>query len=298
MMGWRRLFERTPPRFGQYTTWILCGLAIVLSCLPVEYAIGERQSAGTILGWLPGSVLEMPALMWMARAVLLISALCWAAHFGLPFSSWLTALSFTLVWSLRMENTWHAAHIFNATNMLLYVHAMWFQADYVNMKKARQQKRFWTSNLYPNWVFALSVFYLCWFHSWAGATKIVESGFDWGNGLSLQLWVYLWGWPASPTTQLILSSRTLTRLLQTGALIFETSAILGLFNRWLRWIVGFNLLGFYLGVLTTFVDYGFHANALLVALFLLPTRRFIEGKRNGDRSKKESQTASPNEAAA
>ena len=276
MKIWDRLFERTTPRFGQLTTWLLCGLAVTLALLPFEYQSGDRQSTGTVLSWLPSAVLESATVMLIARAALLVSAIAWMFRQALPWSAWGTACFFTVVWALRMENTSHAAHIFNATNMLLYVHAMWFHFERHAIAGSIREGTFWQSRLYPNWVFGLSVFYLCWFHTWAGATKIMESGFDWGNGLSLQLWVYLWGWPASPTTQLLLSSRTLTRVLQTGALIFETSSILGIFSKWLRWIVGFNLLGFYCGVLTTFVDYGFHANALLVAMFLLPTRQWIE----------------------
>ena len=30
------------------------------------------------------------------------------------------------MWSLRMENMTNGAHIFNVTNMLLVIHAMWF----------------------------------------------------------------------------------------------------------------------------------------------------------------------------
>lgn len=276
MNTWEQLFRRTTPRFGHFTTWILCGLAVVLALLPFEHQTGERLSSGTILSGLPSEFLESRWTMLVARAGLLVCALAWILRRVLPWSAWGTACLFTVVWALRMENTSHAAHIFNATNMLLFVHAMWYHVERQAIADSLQAGTFWQARLYPNWVFGLSVFYLCWFHTWAGATKIAVSGFDWGNGLSLQLWVYLWGWPGSPTTQLLLSSRSLTQVLQTGALVFETSSVLGIFSKWLRWIVGFNLLGFYCGVLTTFVDYGFHANALLVALFLLPTRQWIE----------------------
>ena len=58
--------------------------------------------------------------------------------------------------------------------------------------------------------------------------------------------------------------------MQTGALVIECACILVVFNRWLRYGLGFGLFGFYLGVLTTFVTFGFHFNALLVVWFLLP----------------------------
>lgn len=270
------LFERRLPQFGQLCTWLLCGLSVILAACSFEPETGERLIPATVFSWLPTSVLQSPITMIAARIVLAASAIAWALRRFIPWSSWLTALSFTLVWSLRMENTSHAAHIFNVTNMLLFVHAMWYQFEHRSIRASLEQRRFWSTRLYPNWVFVLSVFYICWFHTWAGLTKMQHSGLDWGNGLSLQLWVHLWGWPGSPTTQLLLASRTLTRLLQTGALVFETMSILGIFSKWLRWIVGFNLLGFYLGVLTTFVDYGFHANAIIVAVFLLPVREWMD----------------------
>ena len=47
-----------------------------------------------------------------------------------------------------------------------------------------------------------------------GSRSCCFSGPSWANGTSLQLWTYLWGRPWSPTTQLILSSRTFTQVLQ------------------------------------------------------------------------------------
>lgn len=292
MRFWEKWFELRTPRFGVLTTWFFCVIAMILASLPIDHQVGERLGAGSVFGFLPVELLQSTWLYHSARVVLFLSALLWACYRAVPWSSWLTAIAFTLVWSLRMENTSHAAHIFNASNMLIFIHAMWFHFYRRPIRDSIRERRFWTSQTYPEWVFQLSLFYLCWFHTWAGLTKIQESGFDWGNGLSLQIWVYLWGAKQSPTTQLLLSSRTLTRLLQTGALIFETTAILGIFSKWFRWIVGFNLLGFYLGVLTTFIGYGFHINAILVALFLLPTRELImrwEKSRENQTSRSEGQ---------
>ena len=58
--------------------------------------------------------------------------------------------------------------------------------------------------------------------------------------------------------------------MQTGALVIECASILCIFGSRLRYGVGIGLTGFYIGVLTTFVTFGFHFNAVLVALFLLP----------------------------
>jgi hypothetical protein len=170
-----------------------------------------------------------------------------------------------------MENLTNGAHIFNVTNWLLIIHAMWFHFRHQEMKSASEASSFWQTKLYPRWVFWLCVFYLGWFHSLAGFSKILASGFGWGDGVSLQLWTQLFGWEHSPFGKLLLWDVRLTRLMQSGALVIECLSIFCVFNRWFRYAIGFALFGFYLGVLTTFIDFGFHFNAILVAWFLLPT---------------------------
>ena len=77
----------------------------------------------------------------------------------------------------------------------------------------------------------------------------------------------------------------LTAVLQSGALAIECLSILAIFHWSLRYLVGFGLIGFYVGVLGTFVTFGFHFNAVLVALFLLPCDRLFE--LNFERSSKQ-----------
>jgi len=58
--------------------------------------------------------------------------------------------------------------------------------------------------------------------------------------------------------------------------VIECLSVFCIFNRWFRYAIGLALFGFYLGVLTTFVDFGFHFNAILVAFFLLPVDRLMK----------------------
>ena len=118
----------------------------------------------------------------------------------------------------------------------------------------------------PRWVSLASIAYIGIFHTAAGLSKLSFSGLGWANGTSLQLWTYLWGRPWSPTTQLILSSRTFTQGLQALTLVLETAGILAIFPRLRPWI-GWGLVAFYAGVLTTF-DYGFQFNALIYGALL------------------------------
>jgi hypothetical protein len=272
----RWLFDRATPAFGQISVWLLLLFAIVLAMTPIEFDTGPRSEApATVFFWLPGTLIGSPEFFTAIRVVLFASAALWALRIWIPISCWVTVVSFTLMWSLRMENLTNGAHIFNVTNMLLVIHAMWFHFYRDEIRTGVRNGTFWTDLNYPRWVFWLSVFYLGWFHSLAGFTKLACCGPTWGNGTSLQLWVNLFGWRASPFAQLILFDSRLTAVLQTGALVIECLSIMAIVHWSARYLVGLGLFGFYLGVLGTFVTFGFHFNAILVALFLLPVDRLI-----------------------
>lgn len=271
------LFERSHPRFGQLVVWVLLSFCLILAALPVHYMTGQRIGPATILAFLPDAVVRTELLYQATRITLVISALLWATQRLVPWTCWITVVSCTALWSLRMENTYHAAHIFNVTNMLLVLHAGWYQFYSLQIRQSRREGRFWTSALYPRWVYLLSVFYIGLFHTWAGLSKLRYSGIDWGNGVSLQLWIHLFGWPGSVASQLLLDHPAIAKAAQSSALLVETLAILALIPG-MRVVVGLALLGLYLGILTTFVDFGFHFNALLVAMFLLPLEPYLNGK--------------------
>jgi len=265
------LTESSRPGFGQAVTWLLLVFAVILAISPIEFSPGVRSSdAATIFAWLPEFLLRNEIFFTAARVALIVSAALWALRIAVPVSCWTTTILFALMWSLRMENLTNGAHIFNVTNMLMLIHAMWFQFYASDIKMAAAEGRFWKTPLYPRWVFMLSVFYLGWFHSLAGFTKLLKTGWGWGNGVSLQLWTQVFGETESPFAQVILYDDRLTAWLQTGALAIECLSILCIFHWMIRYAVGLGLIGFYIGVLTTFVTFGFHFNAILVAIFLLP----------------------------
>jgi hypothetical protein len=158
-------------------------------------------------------------------------------------------------------------------NMLLVIQSIWHTADAAEIKSALASRTFWTTPLLPRWVSLASIAYIGLFHTAAGLSKLTESGPGWASGTSLQIWTYLWGYSWSPTTQLIVNSRTFTRILQVATLIVETAGILALVPRLRPWI-GLGLLAFYAGVLATF-DYGFQFNAAFTALYFLPCEAWI-----------------------
>ena len=260
-------------RYGVISVRILLVVVVLVALFPIEFSVGPRsETPATMFAWLPMGLLRNGMFFTAVRVGLIAAALMWWWRIWTPISCWLTVGLGLLLWSLRMENLTNGAHVFNVTNMLLVVHAMWFQFYHreIDAALAGDLSDQSLQRCYPRWVFMLCVFYLGWFHSLAGFTKILSSGLGWGNGVSLQLWTKLFGWEPSPFGQLLMYDDRLTAWMQTGALVIECACILVVFNRWLRYGLGFGLFGFYLGVLTTFVTFGFHFNALLVVWFLLP----------------------------
>jgi hypothetical protein len=272
--GWLRpLEERTLPQFNQIVIWCLLATAAILAVWPFELREGERSGFVSLLSWVPDAVVRHEAT-WMAlRLVLFAGIALWLLNRWLRWSCWLVVVGFTGLWSLHVETTYNTAHIFNMANTLLVIQAIWITADAPLIKQRLKDGTFWKEPLVPRWVSLASITYIGIFHTAAGLSKLLFSGPGWANGTSLQLWVYLWGRSWSPTTRLILGSRTLTQLLQFFTLVFETAGVLAILPRLRPWI-GAGLTAFYIGVLATF-DYGFQFNALLTALYFLPFELWI-----------------------
>jgi hypothetical protein len=267
------LERRTLPQFNQLVIWTLLAISGLLAIWPFDVRAGERAGVASLLWCLSDDVVRSHWTWLALRAVLLVGSLLWLNQLWLPSSCWLVVLAFTGLWSLHVETTYNTAHIFHMANMLLVIQAIWITADAPVIRTRWRDGTFWQTPLVPRWVSLASIAYIGIFHTAAGLSKLTFSGVDWANGTSLQLWTYLWGRPWSPTTRLMLSSRSFTQLLQVLTLVFETTGVLAIFPR-LRPIIGWGLVAFYIGVLATF-DYGFQFNALLTVLYFLPIERII-----------------------
>ena len=267
------LQERSLPHFGQLATWLLLGAALWLAGYPYDIAVGPRQGLASLLSWLPGKVLASPASFWVARGALVLGVCLWFWRKFLPWSCWLTVIAVTSLWSLHVENSWHTNHCFQMTNNLLFIQALWETLCAPDIRAATAAGKYWQTPLYPRWVTLAAVAYIGIFHTTAGLSKLSFSGLGWANGTSLQIWTHLWGRSWSPTTWLILNSRTFTQVLQATTLVVETCGALAVFPRLRTWI-GLATVGFYVGVLLTF-DYGFQFNLLFTALYLLPVERWV-----------------------
>ena len=126
---WRAwLLERADLRYGVLSVRILLAIAILIAVFPIEFSMGPRSDqSATIFSWLPEWLLRNGMFFALVRIGLISAALMWWARIWTPVSCWLTVAMAMLLWSLRMENLTNGAHVFNVANMLLVVHAMWFQ---------------------------------------------------------------------------------------------------------------------------------------------------------------------------
>ena len=264
----RRLFggELSRPHFGQAVVWIALWFALITAPGPAEPQ-GVRIGPATVLWWLPEWILARPifpklALLGSRRARRL------AFRVLLPWSAWAAALGFVAVVAMLHENSSHISHTSNLTALILLIHAGWYQVQRRRIAASLEDGTFWETRSYLRWAWGLSLFTVALFHTNAGISKLIQSGPSWADGVSLQLWTYLWGKPGA-LRDVIVSHRTIARALQVATLVFETGAVLALFWPRLSAAIGLALIGFYGGVIATF-GYAFHYNAVWVALFMLP----------------------------
>lgn len=233
-----------------------------------------RNGPVSVFSFLPDAVLLDERVLQGAAWAFYGSALLWAAQVAVPWSGWLTALSFTLLMGLHYENKNALSHTTQLTCVLLYLYALWYACCARDIRAALRAGRFWSTPLYPNWVYALAVFYVGLFYLLSGVSKLAHSGPSWANGVSLQLWVELWGDKGSYWTQLLLAHRPVAQGLQAATLAAEVVALPAVCFRRTRPLLGLLLVGFHVGSISVF-HFAFHANAVLVGLLLLPLDRWV-----------------------
>jgi predicted DCC family thiol-disulfide oxidoreductase YuxK len=255
------------PHFGQAIVWIALWFALIT--LPGSGgSAGERIGPATVLWWVPDGLIASPLVYWFSVLIAQVGAALWALQLLVPWSCWLASLGFTAAVAIHHENSSHISHTTNLTALILLIHSAWYQVERRRIAASLENRTFWDTPVYPRWAWGLSLFTITLFHTGAGLSKLVHSGPGWANGVSLQLWVYLWGKPGR-LRDFIVTHRSIVLALQSFTLMAETTAILGLWWPRLRVVIGLTLIGFYGGVIATF-GYGFAQNAVWVALFMLP----------------------------
>ena len=274
--GWlNRLGDRTRPHYGQLVLWTLLFCSSALCCYFVFWWGDKRTSdlrttaPTSLLSFLPAGLLLNPWPIRVCGALFAAGAVLWAARRFVPYSAWLTALTFNAVVALYLENSSQETHVAHVAGAFLLIYALWYHFYGREIRDADREGRFWAVALYPRWVYSLSVFYLGLFYGLSGFNKIAVSGLGWANGASLQLWAELFGDKGSVFTQIILSSRTAAAAMQWAALAGECGGLVAVVSRRLRPFVGLLLIGFHIAQISVF-GWGFYTNMFMLALVFLP----------------------------
>ncbi len=277
MKVWSRLDqlgERRRPHYGQLVLWTVLAFSFLL-CYYFEFYYGNKRASDqrtgpvSVLSFLPDAILLNRGVLIACGVLFAIGALLWIVRVFIPWSSWTAALSFNAVIVLYHENSSQLTHVAHVAGAFLLIYALWYHFYAKEIRDADREHCFWRTALYPRWIYSLSVFYLGLFYGLSGFNKIAESGLSWANGLSLQLWVELFGDHNSIFTQMILSSRTIATAMQWTALLGECGGLAAIFSARLRPLVGLALICFHIGQICIF-GWGFHTNMLMLALVFLP----------------------------
>jgi hypothetical protein len=240
---------------------------------PETQADAQRLGPATVLSWLPDVIALDPRVRQACFAVYALAAGCWLAGRFLPWSCWVAAMSFTAGMALYHEGWDQTNHTSHLTAVLLFTFALWHHLEAEEIRRARVERRFLSTPLYPRWMHELCILAVGLFYGWAGLSKLLESGVGWVNGVSLQLWVREFGVADSLFGAPLLANRSIALGLQASSLAVELAALIAVFVPLLRRPVGLGLTAFHAGIVLVF-GWGFHANAVIVALLLLPRSPF------------------------
>lgn len=273
----RKLEVRQRPQATQLALWVL-----LISCLwsyaeVQPFPRGDRQPTGEIISFLsllPRAWIELDTVDSAFRALFKVGSILWLLQIAMPWSAWVSTAGFTALMALIWEHSTFVGHSTQLPNMIMVIFALAATFEGRASREALQRGNYWISELIPRLYWFLALAQIGLFYSWTGAGKLLESGLGWANGVSLQLWVHVWG-QENLLSSAILESRTLAITFQVMVLVIETSAIFFMPFRRLRIVYGLALVGFHIAQEIVF-GYPFGVNTLLVLVIVLPTGEFFE----------------------
>ena len=126
------LGERSQPHYGQLVLWsvLLCSCFL---CCYFELYWGEKRTSDvrttapvSVLSFLPANVLLDRWVIISYGVLFGAGAVLWAARLLVPFSAWLTALSFNAVVALYLENSSQETHVAHVAGAFLLIYALWY----------------------------------------------------------------------------------------------------------------------------------------------------------------------------
>jgi hypothetical protein len=268
-MRYNRLFDLGTPGFGQRLLWLTLLVAAYLSFqVHLDYSYLEKANPVSVFGYLFDLDWGDPRLVTYSRTIFLVSAALWFFRRAVPWSGWISAISFTFLISVYWENLPWFRHKYILPNLILISMAMWYHFYRREVRSQATWAEFFRAPLQPVWVKLLTLWSLAMFYGLSGISKL-RGGWTLGDGTSLQLWFHLLVEEGHPLGEVVVNSADVSAFLQSGALLVELSCFLAIFLRFYRVPLALMLTSFHLTVQWTF-GIPFLTNIPLVLAILLP----------------------------
>lgn len=209
---------------------------------------GEVGIPATILGFFFRDQLSDPNFFNGSRYLWYIFGSLWCLNVLPRVSATIAGLSYLWFSSMLFENSpgaeIHSVHMYPMMILLYMAFYLFYGKE--TQKCFHPKKGIDLNVTGPRWGLELIVYTIGISHSWAGISKIMDSGLNWANGVSLQLWVYLWGLD-NFMNDLVINYTTFAKFSQWSVLIVESSAVIAFFLRGKsRFLAGVLLVSFHL----------------------------------------------------
>ena len=255
----------------QLYLWLMALVALYQCWTFPLFDFSPRLEMVTFLRVFPDTILYNPAIGFLLRLLSSISLILWCLNCGGALTAYLSSLTFFLFASLSAERSAYTSHQGNITCIALFLMSVWYQAHLREIRAAPCFLLVGRRFAFSAWVHNTLLITLCFGYTWSGLTKLSQGGVQWADGLALQLWTLNVLEPRGLLSELLLKSRSLAGVFQIVTLFAETFALLALSGRYLRFLIGFLLLGFHIGGEMVF-GFGFYANiiAILFSFILNP----------------------------
>lgn len=260
-------------RFGQLSLWCLiaCGVYYTLKVQIEPRTLEHILSPAALL---PAEIWQSESIFSIFKIISICGLILWALNVYVPIVAVIGALGFTSVNAFSVTGQIYVRHQPHVINMLLIFYTLW---ALTRSKEQHAAPRFWGIGRvapYPVWLYTLCVFYISTTYTFSGLTKILYSGLDWPNGVSLQLWCWGGAEYGNIARSLCLFDSRIAATLQAIVLLAESTCLLAYRFPRLRPLYGITLIGFHLSVEILF-DLRFYGNIFADFIFFVAAPRVL-----------------------
>jgi len=217
----------------------------------------------SIFDWFPSHLQADLRFRMMLQILFWTSSTLWFLRILPRLCAMTSATVFSLLLGTKFELSSNVTHYTHLTAQLLILYAI--------VTLVYGKHGFYIEGSYrrfPPWMRSISIAVIGIFFFFAGFSKLMASGVQWVNGVSLQYWVYPWGQDTF-MRNLIVNDYRVAWLFQLIVLMIELSAILVILFKQTRVFIGLCLIFILEGFNYTF-GYHFYPYMLYIGVFFFP----------------------------